>query len=154
MNDAGFIDPNSEWSVTVGENGSVEVNRLDLKAENAKLRERVAELEELTDGKLYIPQEWYQLATTENDKLRKLVDENARLRSCLSDDADNARLIMGENAKLRNQLEEQKCFAADLERDVRALRELVRDMADYGEGAGSGMAEWFVDRMRELGVEQ
>lgn len=39
MNDAGFIDPNSEWSVTVGEDGSVEVNRLDLKEENAKLRE-------------------------------------------------------------------------------------------------------------------
>ena len=31
----------------------------------------------------------------------KLQDENARLRSCLSDDAENARMIMGENAKLR-----------------------------------------------------
>lgn len=41
MNDAGFIDPNSEWSVTVGEDGSFEVNRLDLKAENAKLRELI-----------------------------------------------------------------------------------------------------------------
>ena len=41
MNDVGFIDPNSEWSVTVGEDGSVEVNRLDLKEENAKLRELV-----------------------------------------------------------------------------------------------------------------
>lgn len=27
--------------------------------------------------------------------------ENARLRSCLSDDAENAKLIMAENAKLR-----------------------------------------------------
>lgn len=36
--------------------------------------------------------------------------------------------LKAENAKLRNQLEEQKCFAADLEKDVRALRELVRDM--------------------------
>ena len=44
MNDAGFIDPNSEWSVTVGEDGSFEVNRLDLKAENEKLRELFAEL--------------------------------------------------------------------------------------------------------------
>ena len=36
------------------------------------------------------------------DELRcKLADENARLRSCLSDDAENARQIMGENAKLR-----------------------------------------------------
>ena len=43
-----------------------------LEAENAKLRERVAELEELEDGKRYIPQEWYQLAMTENTKLREL----------------------------------------------------------------------------------
>lgn len=33
------------------------------------------------------------------------------------------------------------------------LRELVRDMVDYGEGAGIGMAEFFADRMRKLGVE-
>lgn len=36
--------------------------------------------------------------------LRKLGEphnENARLRSCLSDDAENARQIMAENAKLR-----------------------------------------------------
>lgn len=44
MNDVGFIDPNSEWSVTVGEDGSVEVNRLDLKEENAKLRELVKDM--------------------------------------------------------------------------------------------------------------
>lgn len=43
-----------------------------LEAENAKLRERVAELEELEDGKRYIPQEWYQLAMAENAKLREL----------------------------------------------------------------------------------
>lgn len=33
-----------------------------------------------------------------------LKDENARLRSCLSDDAENARTIMAENAKLREQI--------------------------------------------------
>lgn len=33
------------------------------------------------------------------------------------------------------------------------LRELVRDMVDYGEGAGIGMAEFFADRLRELGIE-
>jgi hypothetical protein len=32
----------------------------------------------------------------------KLQDENARLRSCLSDDAENARMIMAENEELRN----------------------------------------------------
>ena len=36
--------------------------------------------------------------------------------------------LEAENAKLQDQLEEQKCFAADLEKDVRALRKLVRDM--------------------------
>ena len=35
------------------------------------------------------------------DRVRKAEAENAKLRSCLSDDADNARQIMGENAKLR-----------------------------------------------------
>lgn len=39
--------------------------------------------------------------SAENAKLR---DENARLRSCLSDDAENARMIMGENAKLHELL--------------------------------------------------
>ena len=33
------------------------------------------------------------------------------------------------------------------------LRKLVRDMVDYGEGAGTGIAEFFADRMRELGIE-
>lgn len=94
----------------------------DLQAENDRLRERVAELEELTDGKLYIPQKWYQLATTEN-------------------------------AKLREQLEEQKCFAADLERDVRALRELVRDMWRDRDALSYGAATSTLERMRELGVE-
>ena len=44
-----------------------------LEADNAKLRERVLELEELTDGKHYIPQEWYELQAGENVKLRELV---------------------------------------------------------------------------------
>jgi len=35
----------------------------------------------------------------------KLQDENARLRSCMSDDAENARQIMGENARLRELLD-------------------------------------------------
>lgn len=35
------------------------------------------------------------------ERARSLEDENARLRSCLSDDAENARMIMAENEKLR-----------------------------------------------------
>ena len=57
----------------------------------------------------------------ENDKLRvELTD--LRLKSCPSCG------IKVENEKLRDQLEEQKCFAADLMRDIRELRELVLDM--------------------------
>jgi regulator of replication initiation timing len=59
-------------------NREMRAENYHLQAENAKLREHVAELEELTDGKLYIPQEWYQLATTENAKLRELVRDMAR----------------------------------------------------------------------------
>jgi hypothetical protein len=33
------------------------------------------------------------------------------------------------------------------------LRELMRDMVDYGEGAGNGMANFFADRIRELEVK-
>ena len=44
-----------------------------LKAENAKLWERVFELEKLTDHRHYIPQEWYATLKVENAKLRELV---------------------------------------------------------------------------------
>ena len=119
-----------------------------LDAENAKLREYVAKLEmanidvtaRLTDyiGQ-YDPTDAF-VAEVKADNA-KLQDENARLRSCLSDDAENARQIMAENAK---------------------LRELVRDMWFWGyEGhMGSESQDWqmkhidgVLDRMRELGVE-
>lgn len=67
--------------------------------------------------------------------------ENARLRSCLSDDAETARMIMAENAKLRELL-------ADVFRDFvccdMALREHGRTYLAYTR---------YIDRMRELGVE-
>ena len=79
-----------------------------LKAENAKLREYVTKLEmanidvtaRLADyiGQ-YDPTDAFVAEVKAEDA--KLRDENARLRSCLSDDADNARQNMGENAKLR-----------------------------------------------------
>lgn len=65
-------DGSIEW-VMEPIQASVLLNVANLLDENAKLRERVDELEGLTDGKRYIPQEWYQLATAENAKLRELV---------------------------------------------------------------------------------
>ena len=75
---------------------------------------------------------WY------TEKLRGLEDENARLRSCLSDDAENARMIMGENVKLREL--------------VRHLRECTRHnvcaVCEYADDACD-----FDYDMRELGIE-
>ena len=66
----------------------------------------------------------------ENVELR---DENARLRSCLSDDAENAQLILRENAR---------------------LRELVRKLYDYAyDEYPDGIELNFADQLRELGVE-
>lgn len=65
-----------------------------------------------------------------------LEDENARLRSCLSDDAENARMIMDENAKLR-----------ELVRDMYAV--MVEDAAN----CDVTYPEQFDYRVLELGVE-
>ena len=43
------------------------------------------------------------------DYVQKLEDENARLRSCLSDDAENAKAIMGENKALRELAKDMYC---------------------------------------------
>ena len=90
-------------------------------AEEARLQERASELRSLApdpDVPYLVPStketmalamrsaasEMEHAADTilelRND-LRRADDENARLRSCLTDDAENARLIMGENARLR-----------------------------------------------------
>jgi hypothetical protein len=47
----------------------------------------------------------------QQDEIERLEDENARLRSCLSDDAENARQIMAENAKLVDVLHEVEAEA-------------------------------------------
>ena len=66
----------------------------------------------------------------------KLQDENARLRSCLSDDAENARQIMGENARLRELLD--GCAVLLTDRDFLHWPELCDEV---------------LGGMRELGVE-
>ena len=70
--------------------------------------------------------------------------ENARLRSCLTDDVENERLIMAENAKLRELVRELWTYAE---------QELVCDKTcSYG-----AVCDWkdcvLTRRMRELGVE-
>lgn len=69
------------------------------------LDEAIVKAKEAEDWQLV---EWLRMARSgENaakwytEKLRELEDENARLRSCMSDDSENARMIIGENAKLR-----------------------------------------------------
>ena len=52
----------------------------------------------------------------QQDEIERLEDENACLRYCLSDDAENARQIMAENAKLRElvrELYEDQCDECD-----------------------------------------
>ena len=105
--------------------------------------------------------------------LQELVD--ARAQGDLSENAEyhaaKERLAAIDNVelpKLQDQLEEQKCFAADLEKDVRALRKLVRDMWPHVRHRSRmcGECELPCDtsdecllyepmrqRMRELGIE-
>ena len=41
----------------------------------------------------------------------------------------------------------------DLQSENEKLKQLVWDMVDYGEGAGTNVMSWFADRMREAGIE-
>lgn len=80
----------------------------ELESENAELRERVVELEELTDGKRYIPQEWYMQLNADNAKLRedndRLIEAIEELHSVSLED----RLVQleGENSRLRKLLQD------------------------------------------------
>lgn len=79
-----------------------------------------------------------------------LVEENARLRSCLSDDAENARQIMGENVTMRELIqkawkwEKNGCYECPLERDCKA---------DSVYDGDCGMAVEIEKEMRKLGIE-
>ena len=91
---------------------------------------------------------------------RNLKDENERLRSCLSDDAENARLIMGENADLCKQLNHSDEINGRLVAENAKLRELVAEMfncvkdgndCEKCRESNDGYACSYV--MRELGIE-
>lgn len=70
--------------------------------------------------------------------LQDAMDENARLRSCLTDDAENARMIMAENAKLREL--------------VRHLRECTRHNVCAACEYADDVCDFDYD-LRELGIE-
>ena len=80
----------------------------------------------------------------------ELQDENARLRSCLSDDAENARMIMGENAKLRELVRDtyKLCWNG---LDCTECPRSFYDRCDKSDGC-SWLGILHV-RMRELGIE-
>ena len=87
---------------------------------------------------------------------------------CLCYDNHDLDDLLAENAKLREQIqdaEHEESVAWDrvhtAEHQMRRakehnakLRKLCEDMVDYGEGAGNGMAKFFADRMRELGIKE
>ncbi|MBR3318738.1 MAG: hypothetical protein IKG21_13050 [Atopobiaceae bacterium] len=83
-------------------------------------------------------------------ELAALAEENARLRSCLSDDAENARQIMGENTELRELIqkvwkwEKNGCHKCPLESDCEA---------DSVYDGDCGMAVEIEKEMRKLGIE-
>ena len=79
------------------------------------------------------------------DYVQKLEDENARLRSCLSDDAENAKAIMGENKALRELVHELWGRDAGLYCSIDGT---CRDPLCRQNGECS-----LDNRMRELGIE-
>lgn len=70
----------------------------------------------------------------------RLQDENERLRSCLSDSAENAKQIMHE--------------AHVQEEENAKLRELVRDLYHDVDTLPLDFLSEYADRMRELGVSE
>lgn len=75
-----------------------------------------------------------------HERIIELESENTRLRSCLSDDAENARLIMGENEELREENKRLRTVA------VRYYSELLHS----DDVLGQIMAR---KKLQELGVE-
>ena len=88
----------------------------DLTSEREELSSRLEHATEMNSMLIGMPEhDRMQIATmlttidgiNLQSRIRKLEDENARLRSCLSDNAENARQIMGENDELRKAIDFQ-----------------------------------------------
>ena len=115
------------------------------------LDEAIVKAKEAEDWQLV---EWLRMARGSESaarwytaKLRELEGENARLCSCLSDDAENARMIMAENAKLR-ELVHVMAYCMQQYRDCDGC---AANGADGAVTAPSG-CDWLRECMRELGV--
>lgn len=74
-----------------------------------------------------------------------LVDENARLRSCLSDDAENARQITGENAELRD-------VCTDAYKAICKMYSRIDGEWNYGDAGSDTVYGPILRRMLELGI--
>lgn len=68
-------------------------------------------------------------------------------------DAEHGASIIRMNETIRRIVAQGETIRAEVERlkaENARLRKLVQDMLDYGEGAGTGMFEWFFDHVRGL----
>lgn len=79
------------------------------------------------------------------DRVRKMeedmaedIDTITRLRDCIDDDKENARLYMGENKELREL--------------VKSFYDSMRCMCDTGVWPVD--PRWYAERMREFGIEE
>jgi predicted nuclease with TOPRIM domain len=86
----------------------------------------------------------------QQDEIERLEDENARLRSCLSDDAENARQIMAENAKLRELCGDMRQFTGAA---CKKYPRLFDPSAQGGQMVQLNAIDAFEQRMAELGIE-
>ena len=87
------------------------------------------------------------------EELERLRDENARLRSCISDDIENAKLITGENHDLR----EYAAYLLDFIDPAAHQSGCNRTCPAYKTCEGTPFCtfvSWATQKARELGVER
>ncbi len=102
----------------------------------------------MTHGATYVPIEDGKAVRAENERLQ---DENERLRSCLSDSAENERIIDHEFRELQAENVKLRRLVRDYDKVLDAAVDVWGIMAD---ALGYGRKyDALHDRMRELGIE-
>lgn len=96
-------------------------------------------------SKLWGIAEYLKIGPDGEKEINSLADENARLRSCLSDDAENARQIMGENAKLRD-------VCTDAYKAICKMYSRIDGEWNYGDAGSDPVYGPILRRMSELGI--